>query len=190
MSRFRPLAMAVLFAAVSAAPARADGFITPFLGFNFGGDQSASCASLTNCQDKRSNWGVALGATNGVFGFEEEIGYTQNFFGVVPGGDNAVLTLMSNLMVTVIPAGPVQPYGVVGLGLMRPHFQLDATALAVDQNALGYDIGGGVNLYFVPNIGIRGDVRHLHTLQDITLGVFSNQKLEFWRASAGLTLRF
>ena len=28
------------------------------------------------------------------------------------------------------------------------------------------------------------------TLQDVTLGVFSNDQLDFWRASAGLTLRF
>jgi hypothetical protein len=30
----------------------------------------------------------------------------------------------------------------------------------------------------------------MHTLQDVTLGVFQNQKLDFWRASAGLTFRF
>ena len=27
-------------------------------------------------------------------------------------------------------------------------------------------------------------------LQDVTLGLFSNDQLDFWRASAGLTLRF
>jgi hypothetical protein len=27
-------------------------------------------------------------------------------------------------------------------------------------------------------------VRHLHTLQDVTLGLFSNDQLDFWRASA------
>jgi hypothetical protein len=33
-------------------------------------------------------------------------------------------------------------------------------------------------------------VRHLRTFKDVTLGVFSNDKLDFWRASAGLTFRF
>jgi hypothetical protein len=33
-------------------------------------------------------------------------------------------------------------------------------------------------------------VRHMHTLQDVTLGVFSSAKLDFWRGSAGVTFRF
>ena len=54
----------------------------------------------------------------------------------------------------------------------------------------GDDIGGGLNIFLAHAIGVRGDIRHLHTLQDITLGLFSNDQIDFWRASAGLTLRF
>jgi hypothetical protein len=183
--RFTALAAAVLI--VSSTPARAQGFITPFLGFNFGGDSGASCVSLTNCEDKRLNWGVGLGTTHGILGFEEEIAYAKNFFGETPGGDNSVLTVMSNLLV-VVPTGPVRPYGLFGIGLIRPHFT--TSNLSLDQNTLGYDIGGGVNLFFSRNVGLRGDVRHLHTLQDVTLGVFNNDKIDFWRGSAGLTFRF
>src|SRR5947199_341067 len=93
----------------SVIPVHADGFISPFIGFNFGGD-SSNCASLTTCDDKRSNFGVSLGTVRGAIGFEEEIGYSPDFFGKTPGGDNAMLTLMSNLMV-VVPAGPIEPYG-------------------------------------------------------------------------------
>jgi opacity protein-like surface antigen len=173
---------------VVAAPAHADGFISPFIGFNFGGD-SSNCASLTTCEDKRTNFGVSLGTIHGALGFEEEIGYTPQFFGKTPGGDNAMLTLMSNLMV-VIPAGPIQPYGVIGIGLMRSHAQFNATSLALDNNSLGWDIGGGLNIFFGHSVGIRGDVRHLRTLQDVTLGVFGNDHVDFWRASAGLVFRF
>ena len=173
----------------SAAPARAEGFITPFVGFNFGGD-SASCIAVTSCDEHRTNWGVSVGGSSGVFGGEVDFGYAPQFFGSTGTGDNnAVLTLMSNLML-VIPAGPVRPYGIVGLGLIRPHAQLNASLADVAQNTLGYDIGGGVNIFLVHSVGIRGDIRHMHTLQDVTLGVFQNQPLDFWRASAGLTLRF
>jgi opacity protein-like surface antigen len=189
MKAIRLAALAALFAAASAVPARADGFITPFLGFNFGGDQAANCASLTNCEDRRLDWGVALGSTSGIFGFEEEIAYSKDFFGKTPGGDNAVLTLMSNLML-VLPAGPIRPYGVIGLGLIHPHIKFDSSAFDASSNALGYDIGGGVNIFFTPGVGLRGDVRHLHTLQDVTLGLTSEAKLDFWRGSAGLTFRF
>jgi hypothetical protein len=189
MKAVRVAALAALFAAASVMPARADGFITPFLGFNFGGDQAANCASLTNCEEKRLDWGVALGTTHGIFGFEEEIAYSKDFFGKSPTTDNAVLTLMSNLML-VLPAGPIRPYGVVGLGLIRPHIKFNSTALDFSNNTLGYDIGAGINVFFTPAVALRGDVRHLHTLQDVTLGVFSDQKLDFWRGSAGLTFKF
>jgi opacity protein-like surface antigen len=190
MKRFRLAALVAVFAALVATPAHAEGFITPFLGFNFGGDQDATCQSLTNCEDKRLDWGVALGSTSGIFGFEEEIAYSKHFFGKTPGVDNAVLTLMSNLML-VFPAGPIRPYGVVGLGLIHPRMTFDSSALDISDNALGWDLGGGVNIFFTRGVGLRGDVRHLHTLQDITLGgTFSSQKLDFWRGSAGLTFRF
>jgi len=168
-------------------PARADGLIAPFIGFNFGGD-SLNCASLTNCEDERTTVGVSLGSMGGVFGFEEDIGYTPDFFGKTPGGDNAMLTLMSNLML-VIPAGPIRPYGLIGLGLMRSHAQFNASSLELSNNSLGWDIGGGLNIFF-GHVGVRGDVRHLRTLQDVTLGVFGNDKVDFWRGSAALVFRF
>ncbi|MDP9223187.1 MAG: porin family protein, partial [Actinomycetota bacterium] len=174
--------------ATIASPARADGFISPFIGFNFGGD-SSNCATLSSCEEKRLNWGASLGSVNGVLGFEEEIGYASQFFGKTPGGDNAMLTLMSNLMI-VIPAGPIQPYGIIGIGLMRSHAQFNASSLALDNNSLGWDIGGGLSIFLAHSIGVRGDVRRLRTLQDVTLGVFGNDKIDFWRASAGLVFRF
>ena len=191
MPIFRALAIACATSAVliaSAAPARAQGFIAPFIGFNFGGD-SSNCASLSSCEEKRLNWGASLGTVNGVLGFEEEIGYASQFFGKTPGGDNAMLTLMSNLMV-VIPAGPIQPYGIIGIGLMRSHAQFNTSSLSLSNNSLGWDIGGGLNIFLAHSIGVRGDIRRLKTLQDVTLGVFGNDKVEFWRASAGLVFRF
>jgi opacity protein-like surface antigen len=185
----RLLTLAAALLTLNVTPARADGFVTPSVGFNFGGD-TTNCASLRSCDDRRVNWGVSVGTTGGIFGFEEELAYAPNFFGTTSGGDNAVLTLMSNLLV-VIPAGPVQPYGLVGLGLVRPHAQLNAQSIASNQNTLGWDIGGGVNVFLAHAVGVRGDVRHVRTLQDVTLGgIFVNAPLDFWRASAGVTFRF
>jgi hypothetical protein len=184
----RLVAGAVALVALAAGPARADGFISPYIGFNFGGD-SDNCASLRDCQERRNNWGVSFGSSHGIFGFEEDIGYASNFFGKTPGVNNSVLTVMSNLMVGV-PAGPIRPYGIVGLGLIRPHVQFDLASQSLDQNTLGYDIGAGINIFPLPHIGVRGDVRHLHTLQDVSLGVFGSDKLDFWRGSVGVTFTF
>ena len=182
-------AILIVALATFAGPAYAEGFLTPFVGFNFGGD-SANCISVSNCDERRLNWGVSFGSRRGIFGFEEDIGYAPNFFGKTTGGDNAVLTVMSNLMV-VVPAGPIQPYALAGLGLIRPHAKFDSSSLSLDQNALGYDVGGGVNIFLAHSVGIRADVRHQHTLQNITLGnLFSDQPVDFWRATLGLALRF
>jgi opacity protein-like surface antigen len=185
-------ALAIVVLALSAVPARADGFITPFLGYNFGGD-SANCASLTSCQEKHANFGVSVGSMGGVLGFEADIAYAKDFFGSVPGVDNNVFTAMANLVVS-IPAGPVQPYVLGGMGLVRPHVSLNPTSISSDNNALGYDLGGGVNVFPVKHVGLRGDLRHFHTLQDVGVfrlnEIFTGEKLDYWRASVGLTLKF
>ena len=64
------------------SPARAEGFISPLIGFNFAGD--ANCPTVQGCEDKRLNYGVALGAAGSVFGFEEEFAYARDFFGTAP----------------------------------------------------------------------------------------------------------
>ena len=188
MRRMLCSALAAAFTTLAAAPARADGFITPYIGFNFGGD-SANCQTLTNCEEKRTNWGVTLGATHGIFGFEEDIGYAPDFFGKTPGGDNAVLHFMSDLMI-VVPAGPIQPYAFIGVGVIRPHAKLDASSLTVDKTAFGHDLGAGLNIFFVHSVGVHGEIRHLQTFKDFALPGFSSDKIDFWRGSAGITFRF
>ena len=191
----RPMGLAAFVTAllaVSAAPARADGFITPFIGYNFGGD-SANCATLTSCEEKHTNFGVSIGTMGSIFGFEEDIAYAKDFFAATPGAESNVFTAMSNLVIG-IPAGPVQPYAIGGFGLVRPHVSLNPTQISSDNNALGWDLGGGVNIFFGKSVGIRGDIRHFHTIQDVSVlhlgSIVSGQKLDFNRASVGLALRF
>jgi opacity protein-like surface antigen len=168
--------------------AYADGFITPYIGYNFGGD-SSNCTSFSNCEERRTNWGVTFGSTSGIFGIQEDIGYAPEFFGKTPGAANGVLHLMTDFMV-LVPAGPIQPYAFAGIGLIRSHAKLDASSLSLQENAFGYDIGGGLNIFFTHGFGIHGEIRHLQTFKDLDLGVFRGEKLDFWRASAGLTFRF
>jgi hypothetical protein len=171
------------------APARADGFIVPFLGYNFGGD--AGCPSLTDCAEKRLNFGVAFGSMGTAIGFEQDFSYAKNFFGETPGGDNSVFSAMSNLLIGP-GVGPIRPYFVVGVGLIRPHVSSlvgSVTNFDASNNSLGYDLGGGLALMF-GGVGIRGDIRRFRTLENIDLLIFTGQKLDFWRASAGLALSF
>jgi hypothetical protein len=178
----------------TATTARADGFFTPFVGYNFGGDSKCPTINVQGCEDRHSNFGASFGKMGTVFGFEEDIAFAKNFFGTVAGEDSSVFTAMSNLLVGV-GAGPIQPYFVVGLGVIRPHTSLTLSNSDFDKYALGYDIGGGVNGFFSKHVGVRGDLRHMHTAQDVpilnnvTTPFAVNQRLDFWRASIGLVLR-
>jgi hypothetical protein len=73
---------------------------------------------------------------------------------------------------------------------MHPHIQFDSSSLEFSKNAIGYDIGGGLNLFLTHGLGVRGDVRHLHSFQTMTLGLFNDERLDFWRGSAALVFRF
>ena len=192
MRLFRPIAVASLLLTLTSASARADGLIVPFIGYNFGGDSGSNCVSLTDCKEKRTNFGVSFASMGPAFGIEEDISYAKNFFGETPGTANSVLSLMTNLLIGP-GVGPVRPYVLGGVGLIRPHVESVAgslTGLTTGKNAIGYDMGGGVMLLFGGHVGIRGDLRRFRTLQKINLLIFQGQKLDFWRASAGLALAF
>ena len=75
--------LAAVFVCGAARAASAESFISPFLGYNFGGD--AGCPEISNCENKSLNWGVAFGSIGSVFGTEAEISYAPNFFGEIPG---------------------------------------------------------------------------------------------------------
>ena len=76
MNKIRLLTLTAAILAYSAAPARADGFISPFLGYNFGGD-SQNCVALRSCEEHRKNWGVSLGSTGKPFGFPQLIDHIK-----------------------------------------------------------------------------------------------------------------
>lgn len=179
-------ALGVVLLLTAASADAAEAFITPFIGYNFGGD-SGNCPSLRNCSDKHANFGVSFGSMGPLFGIEEDISFAKNFFGDAPGTDNSVFSAMTNLLVGV-GVGPVRPYVLGGFGLIRSHVSL--LDLSADKNALGYDLGGGVTVSIAPHVGVRGDIRHFHTLQDVNVLIFTGQSLNFLRASAGLALRF
>jgi opacity protein-like surface antigen len=172
-----------------AASAHAQGFFSPFIGYNFGGDAGRYCESFSNCEDKRLNWGFGFGSLGKVFGFEEEFAYTSNFFGETPNSSSSVWTLMSNPMLAP-KIGPVRPYGLLGIGIIKAHSDLSPTSLVSFSNTeFGWDVGGGLMLVF-GHFGVRGDIRHFHTFGDVPVIPLTNTKLDFGRASAGVVFAF
>lgn len=183
-------AMALVVIIGSARPASAQGFISPFFGYNFGGD--AGCPEITNCEDKHANYGVSFGALGSVVGFEAELAHTSDFLGASSVTENTnVLTFMGNFMFAP-KFGPIQPYGLAGIGLIRTSFEGGGD----DQNQAGYDLGGGLMAFFSSHVGIRGDVRYFHAFEVLDLSRFPsvdfNQetKLDFGRFSVAVVFKF
>jgi len=192
--RHAAVTLAVITALAALPPrAHAEGFISPLIGFNFAGD--SACPAISGCQDKRMNYGIALGAEGTIFGFEEEFAYAKDFFGTSPNLTNSsVLTLMSNFLLAP-KVGPVRPYFATGVGLIKTHVDFTTTSLlTTDNNNFGWDIGGGLHVTVAPHVGVRGDIRYFHTFQDLT-GSFgfsfgANQKLDYGRAAAAVDFTF
>ena len=186
------LFVAGLFLTGTAKNVAAEGFISPLIGYNFSGD--SGCQQITNCSDKRVDWGVAVGAVGSLVGFEAEWGYTKDFFGESAAQTSNVLTVMGNFMLAP-KFGPVQPYGVIGLGLIRTSVEATVTSASSDKNQWGWDAGGGLMVFFGQHVGIRGDVRYFHTFQILDLTNFPNvprndTKLDFGRVAGAVVFKF
>ena len=182
----------LLLLLAAATPSRAQGFISPLIGYDFGGN--SGCPEISNCEDKRTNVGVAFGTMGRILGFEEEIADAKNFFGSVGSQSSSVITVMSNIM--VVPAlGPVHPYLLVGLGLMKTHVEFTRSdVLSLSNNSLAWDAGGGAMILFSPHVGVRGDIRHFHSAKAFTIPFVgttpTDENLTFGRISGALVLAF
>lgn len=197
-----------VFAVVSVAvpqAASADWVLTPFVGWNFGSSADVTGAGGPGFKDKfekKIDYGASLMAMGaGPIGFEIDFGYSPNFFETSTTGSgfqfassSNVTTLMGNLVIGA-KSGPVRPYVVGGVGLLRTNVQDVGEVFDVNtKNDFGLDVGGGVMGFFSENVGLRGDVRYFRGFRGtsdsdnatgIALGDFS-----FWRGSLGVSFKF
>ena len=191
MGRTIKVVMLAATVALVCAPtqARADGYVSPFIGVNFN----------NNSGNGRANFGVNAGGMGaGVIGGEIDLGYAPSFFGNAGQyGSNYVMDLMGNLIVG-IPVGGThgsgfRPYVTAGLGLIRT--QVDGGILfpvSSSTNDFGWNAGVGVMGFFNDHFGLRGDLRYLRTLQNNSSSTtidFDPGGFHFWRASAGVVIR-
>jgi hypothetical protein len=143
-----------------------------------------AATALTNCEEEtQMNWGVTLGATHGIFGFQEDIGYAPDFFGKTPGASNAVLHLMSDLM---IPCRLVR--STMRLHRHRRHpsaRELRRVELAASANTRRPRRGRRAEPLLHAQRRRAREVRHLRTFKDFTFPGFSSDKARFLARQRG-----
>ena len=173
-------------------PARAEGFITPWVGANWG--------SGNNIDNGRAAFGVNAGGMGaGIIGGEVAFGYSPSFWGTQNDfGNNSVIDLMGNLIVGIPIGGThgagIRPFVTGGIGLLRT--QIDGGTLArvsSSNNMLGWNLGGGAMGFFNDHFGLRGDLRYTRGFENLNTGntvidLNSNQ-LHYWRIQAGVVIR-
>jgi opacity protein-like surface antigen len=189
-TRAVPFALAIGLFGGAAQPASAQVFVSPMVGYNFGGD--SGCPSVTNCEDKNLNLGIAIGNYGDLFGIEEEFAYAKDFFGDVPAYESSVATLMTNLLFSP-DAGRIKPYALVGIGLIKSNVEFgELSQLTTNLNTVAWDLGGGITAQFSDRFGVRGDVRFFKAMKDFELFGVNTQgsKLKFSRVGAGLEVFF
>ena len=169
------------------ATARAEGYVSPWAGVQFG----------SSMQNGRGSFGVQAGGMGaGIIGGEIGFGVSPSFFGNnTDFGSNSVLDVMGNVIVGV-PIGSThgtagaRPYFTAGAGLIRT--QIDGGNLfagSTHSNNFGYNIGGGAMGYFNEHVGVRGDLRYLRTLNGDIVNGLDLGGFHFWRLSAGVVFR-
>ena len=177
--------------AVVPEPARADTVFTPFIGQSFATREDAV---------KVTTIGASMTSTvGGGFGFELDFGRTSEAVGSDAFADNSRVTMLMGNAVIGFPFGRFRPYVVGGLGWLRKEILSDgATARS---GGLGIDAGGGFLGFLSGSVGIRFDLRYVRsvTMSDfdtirlpavLDVSDFLIEDLSFWRASAGLAIRF
>jgi hypothetical protein len=179
-----PILVAVALLSAPAA-AHADGFLSPFIGVNFGG----------NTSDKSTVYGGALGFMGQKSGFEIDFGYTSEFFSDDSFDvDGKLVTFMGNVILGGRRGG-FSPYFAFGGGLIRTNINVIDEALDVEasKNNWGGNVGGG---FFAGgrSLTLRADVRYFKAFDfdggldfERDLGILDDT-LGFWRGTVGVGL--
>jgi hypothetical protein len=136
----------------------------------------------------------------GRFGFEFLAGFSPELDLERNAGSDSVQ--VNNYMFNLIGAAPLgdegnwKPYVSGGIGALtfRNDVEDEEFDLEADQSELGTNVGFGL-MGFADRFGFRADVRYFHAgigdvAEDETLVVLPDQNINFWRTSAGLSIRW
>jgi hypothetical protein len=160
-------------------------FASPFIGTTFGGNTTRSALV----------YGASAGWMGSRIGFEGEVADTPDFF--EPTGfltHRRVVTVMGNALYRFWTGGGAQAYAAGGAGLVHLHLAEAGDLASIDVDKFGFNVGGVIIGHFSEHTGVRGDVRYVRTAgtSDSDANPFGLDltRFEFWRASAGLVVKF
>lgn len=208
--------LVLLFLGTVAVPARADWFLTPYIGAAFGG--AANQFKYNDFDDEfeqRVNFGGSFGYRfgNGIVGLEVDYNLAPNFFQFTGGTndfdlfntDSSVQTVMGNVVFSIPVGGRdgrFQPYVSAGLGTIRTRVRSESDLFDdITSDDSGYNFGAGAHIFATRHIGIRADARYIRGFESLDdedpiednpffEESFAQEVFNFWRGSVGVTFRW
>jgi opacity protein-like surface antigen len=192
-------ALTVLTPMTMPSTVRADSFVIPFIGINFGGSTGNTFDIEDAGDPNRTAFGVAVGYLGGGFiGGELDVSYTHHFFGDGPSvSGNSLLTVMPAVIIAIPVGGQsgggFRPYGIAGIGMTRRDLTLD-TLEVFDDADLAYSLGAGVTVYFSDHVGVNAEYRYLRNFEVDEISIegvdLDRSTFSFSRVGFGVAFRF
>lgn len=191
--------IASLLAVACPGTARADLFLTPFVGIKFAGETKIVVLETGGAGNaKFTLGGIASTLGDGLFGLEADVGYVPRFFERASGNliaSSHVLTIMGNVVIAAprkLTGYALRPFISGGGGLMHVGIDDIAGALPVDTKHFAVNVGGGASGGLTDLTSVRFELRYFQSIgnsDEDNIG-FGSTSLSFWRAAVGLTLRY
>ena len=198
-SALRRASLLWLMLVALAAPARAqDIFAVPFMGVKFGGDTSIVDLEVAAGSSAFTMGGSLVVLGDGAFGYEADFGYIPGYFEndnslplIKPG--SYVLDLTGAAIIALpasVTRGGLRPYVVVGAGLITAQAADFLEIFLIRRTVPAYKIGVGAQALLTNNVGVRFDLRHVHSFtgDDGSLARVG-RRISYSRFTFGLLLR-
>ena len=174
-------AAGLLVVGLAPAAAHADTVFTPFLGTSFGDDRTKRVATT----------GVSLASMGVLLGFEADFSRTAGPLAVHGFEGEGLVTQFSGSLVLSLPIRAMRPYVLGGAGWMRMDVGATATGPGERREGLLVVAGGGLMGFLTDHVGARLDMRYIRQASvATTFRTLDLAPAGFWRATAGLALRF
>ena len=200
-------------ALIGATPSKAaaDWYFTPYFGWDFDSSTTLIDWEYNNRSRTKLTFGGSAALLVGIVGVEVDYALVPGFFenpacdgrvenaecstGLAVITDDYVQTLTGNVIVAAplaLTRESLRPYVVAGVGWMDVLAHSVANYLPIDTNLVAFNVGAGAIGMFGNRTGLRFDVRRFTNLdRDRPSGTsLGRERLTFWRATVGVTLRY
>jgi hypothetical protein len=200
--RAAPLVKLLLVAVAAAivlcpSPARADFFVSPFIGLKFKGATNEFDPENGASETKMTLGAAATLVADKGPGLEVEVGYNPRFFERAERNlvaNSGVTTLFGNVIVALplsVTRESLRPYAVGGLGWIHASANDLIGFEPFSNDFLGLALGGGAIGFVTDTTGVRFDLRYLKSVSSGDVSELNQEsaRISFWRATVGLVFR-